>query len=483
MTRTDVSDLSLPRLGDTASTVARTDRRIRRAVVHPRVAQVSTITPAPPVELHNRPRPSDQQSAGSGHMSVIWVLFGGTLLVRALGFAYPFLAYHVDGRGHGAQAVGMVLAAFGAGWVVGQLAGGWMVDRIGGRHTLLATMTLAAAAMALVAEAHDFSTLLIGAAVVGMAYDTPRVVLGAKVTDLIPDPARRAKLDAWRFGLVVNGGAAIAGSVGVLLADWIGLSTLYWVNAIACAGFALVALYCLPPDKPRRTAGATTMSYTQAFADPRMLVVFLASVATLTAVVGLYSAVPMIMSDHGLSASAYGITQLADAVAIMALTPLMSPWLSRRLAVRPRLDIVAGAAAWAVAWMGVAAFATTTVQFAVAVAAAAPGVIAWFIATNDIVHRIAPPTGRGRYHGIWGAALAVAAIVAPMLAAYSLDHGGHAVVALTTLAVGLIGAVLFVPLRRVLVSGPPTRVIGAARHQGHTPPEVITGPKEDPIAG
>ena len=391
-----------------------------------------------------------EQAPASGGRSVIWVLFGGTLLVRALGFAYPFLAYHAAGRGHGAQAVGMVLAAFGVGWVVGQLMGGWLVDRIGGRHTLLATMALAAAAMALVAEAHDFCTLLIGAAVVGMVYDAPRVVLGARITELIPDPARRAKLDAWRFGLVINGGAAIAGSVGVVLADWIGLSMLYWLNAIACAGFALVALFCLPSDKPRRTVAAP-IGYGQAFADRRMLVVFVASVATLIAVIGLYSAVPMIMADHGLSASAYGITQMADAIAIMAMTPLMTPWLSRRLAERPRLDIVAASSAWAVSCMGLAAFARTTVEFAIAVAAAAPGVIAWFVATNDIVHRIAPPAGLGRYHGIWGAALAVAAILAPIMAAYSIDLGGHGLVALTTLVVGLIGAMLFVPLGRTLL--------------------------------
>lgn len=390
-----------------------------------------------------------EHCAGSGNQSVIWVLFGGTLLVRAVGFAYPFLAYHVGGRGHGAQAVGLVLAAFGMGWVAGQLLGGWLVDRIGGRHTVMATMTLAAVAMSLVGWAHNFSTLLVGAAVVGMVYDTPRVVLGARITQLIPDPARRARLDAWRFGLVVNGGAAIAGSAGVLLADWLGLPTLYWINAIACAAFALLALYRLPPDKPRRMVAAT-ISYAQAFADRRMLAVFVASVATLTAVVGLYSAIPMIMTARGLSASAYGIAQLADAVAIMVLTPVMTPWLSRRLAVRPRLDIVAAAAAWSVACMGLAAFARTTVEFAVAVASAAPGVIAWFVATNDVVHRIAPPTGLGRYHGIWGAALAVAAVFAPILAAYSLAHGGHALVAVTTLAVGLIGAMLFVPLGRTL---------------------------------
>ena len=63
---------------------------------------------------------------------MIWLLLGGNLVVRAAGFAYPFLAYHVAGRGHGAGAVGAVLAVFGVGWLAGQLACGWVIDHYGG---------------------------------------------------------------------------------------------------------------------------------------------------------------------------------------------------------------------------------------------------------------------------------------------------------------------------------------------------------------
>ncbi|EUA92870.1 MFS_1 like family protein [Mycobacterium ulcerans str. Harvey] len=52
-------------------------------------------------------------------------------MVRAAGFAYPFMAFHVAGRGFAAAAVGAVLAAFGVGWAVGQLVCGWLVDSLG----------------------------------------------------------------------------------------------------------------------------------------------------------------------------------------------------------------------------------------------------------------------------------------------------------------------------------------------------------------
>ncbi len=70
------------------------------------------------------------------------------------------------------------------------------------------------------------------------------------------------------------------------------------------------------------------------------------------------------------------------------------------------------------------ALAHTAIGFTVAAAACAPGEIAWFVVGAGIVHRIAPPAHRGRYHGIWGLAGAVAAVIAPILASCSLVHGG-----------------------------------------------------------
>jgi MFS family permease len=195
---------------------------------------------------------------------VIWLLLGGNLLVRAAGFAYPFMAYHVAGEGHGAEAVGAVLAAFGVGWVVGQLACGWLVDHVGRRSTLVATMLFGAAVLILMSSAQSVPALLVGAVVVGLVYDAPRPVVSAAISELIPNPERRAKVEGWRFGWVVNVGAAITGGVGGLLADWFGIPVLYWINGIACAIFAVVALYCIPRDTRRSLPTAKT-SYRQAF--------------------------------------------------------------------------------------------------------------------------------------------------------------------------------------------------------------------------
>jgi MFS family permease len=383
------------------------------------------------------------------------LLLGGNFVVRGAGFAYPFLAYHVAGRHHAAGAVGAVLAAFGVGWAVGQLLCGWLADRVGARMTLVSTMLVAAAVLVLMAQACSLPALFFGAVITGIVYDAPRPVLGAAIADLVPEPAARARLDAFRFGWVVSIGRAITGGVGGLLVGAVGVPVLFWINAAGCFLFAAVAARCIPrhergPGTP--THAPRTISYRNAFADHRLTLLFASSLATLIAVRGLYAAIPMLMADRGLGAGQFGWAQLANALAGLALTPVITPWVGRKVAARfhPRLDILALAGLWTTVSMGGAALAHTTLDFSLATAFSTPGEVAWFVIAAGVVHRIAPAATGGRYHGIWSMSVAVASVIAPILASYSLIHGGHQLVAIVTVSAGALGAALCLPLARSL---------------------------------
>lgn len=395
------------------------------------------------------------RAAYDNYPAVIWMLLGGNFVVRGAGFAYPFLAYHVAGRHHAAGAVGAVLAAFGLGWAVGQLVCGWLADRIGARMTLMATMLVASAVLVLMAQACSVPALFCGAVITGIVYDAPRPVLGAAITELVPDPARRARLDAFRFGWVVSIGRAITGGVGGLLVGAVGVPVLFWINAAGCFLFAVVAGCCIP-SRGRRPATTTlrprNLSYRAAFADHRLTLLFASSLATLVAVRGLYAAIPMLMADRGLGAGQFGWAQLANALAGLALTPVITPWVGRKVAARfhPRLDILALAGLWTTVSMGWAALAHSTLDFSLATAFSTPGEVAWFVIAAGVVHRIAPPASGGRYHGIWSMSVAVASVIAPILASYSLIHGGHQLVAIVTVSAGALGAALCLPLARTL---------------------------------
>lgn len=114
---------------------------------------------------------------------------------------------------------------------------------------------------------------------------------------------------------------------------------LYWINGIGCAIFAGLAGRCIPADVCRRTESGlracTAMSkvgYRQALSDKRLVLLAVSGLATLTTLMGFFAAVPMLMSASGLGVGAYGWVQLINALAVVAVTPLLTPWLSKQLA-------------------------------------------------------------------------------------------------------------------------------------------------------
>ncbi|WP_330351717.1 MFS transporter [Streptomyces sp. NBC_00582] len=369
-----------------------------------------------------------------------------TLVARSFGFAYPFLSYHLKHLGYTTAGVGQVLAVFGIGWLLGQVLTGWAADRLGRRRTLVTAMATAAVLLPLLAQAHDFAAVCTGALVAGIVYDAARPVVSALIADLITDDAQRASVNGWRHG-AVNIGAALTGAVGGFLAAHLGFQILFWLNAAACGACAFIAHRSLPADAPSAIAPSSRIPLRAVASDARLWLLWAASVFALTCAAGMFTALPMLMEDDGLAATAYGWTQVANAATVIALTPLLTPWLSRRCGgQRPMIGTLAASSLVLGVGMGSAGLADTTLGYSLAVVAAVPGEIAFFIAASDVLNKLAPESARGLYAGIWGSTLAVAVIVAPVVAAVSLTSGGGALAALTTLAAGAVGAALCLPL-------------------------------------
>ncbi len=78
------------------------------------------------------------------------------------------------------------------------------------------------------------------------------------------------------------------------------------------------------------------VGYRQALSDKRLVLLAVSGLATLTTLMGFFAAVPMLMSASGLGVGAYGWVQLINALAVVAVTPLLTPWLSKQLALGPR---------------------------------------------------------------------------------------------------------------------------------------------------
>lgn len=374
----------------------------------------------------------------------------GTLIVRSAGFVYPYLSFHLLHLGYSAAVTGQVLAAFGGGWLIGQLLCGWLTDRVGRRWTLVSAMLISAAVLPLLAEAETLPAVVCGTVIAGMAYDAPRPVLSAVITDMIADDSQRAAVTGWRH-FTINVGSAMTGAAGGLLIGCTGMRLLFWANAVACGCFAVIAYRYLPPGAPCRVRPPSWGTSRAILVDTRLWLLALASTSALTSIAGMFSTLPLLMERDHLPASAYGWTQVANAIAVLAITPVVTPWLSRRVrAGRSLVGIFALSSLVLGLGMGAAGFVDTTVGYSLVVASAVPGEVGLFVAASDILTRSSPDHLRGTYAGIWGSTLAAAVIIAPLLAAWSLAQGGATLVAATTSGTGVLGAAVSLPLAALL---------------------------------
>ncbi|MER6684635.1 MFS transporter [Streptomyces olivaceoviridis] len=380
----------------------------------------------------------------------VWVLVIGAGAVRAAGFSYPFLGYRLSDLGYTAGGISTVLALYGVGWLAGQIVWGRLSDMVGRRTTLVSAMLMAAVVLPCLAGATNPITMGICAVLAGSVFDAPRPVVSAVVADHVDNADARARVTGWRH-FAINIGAAVTGATGGLLAGTTGLPALFWVNAVACAAFALVAFRCMSPGRPSHAPSAGSRSdYRVALHDTRLWLLWAASVCTLTPLAGLFSIMPLLMTNAGLPASAYGWTQVASAAAVLLLSIPLNGWLARRACSSSMVKLLAASALVLGAGIGSAGCATTSWQYAAAAAAAVPGEIVAIVAATAVLDSITPPHARGLYAGIWGSTLATAIICAPVLAGWSLTHGGPQLVTLMTFACGAVGAAICLPLGRLL---------------------------------
>ncbi|QKW20596.1 MFS transporter [Kitasatospora sp. NA04385] len=346
-----------------------------------------------------------------------WVLAAGFGVSRTGAVLVPYLTLYLVTSLHlSAAQAGTVLAVFGVGWVLGQPLAGAAADRLGRKTTIAGALAATAAAYALLARATTVPELMTLAAVIGLVFDAPRTAVGAWIADLVP-AERRARgygIQYW----ALNVGGALSGVVGGYLAS----SHITWlcaVDAATCTVFAL-AILALPGGKrPAGRGGTNPSGQHQALRDGRLLAFSALSLGVLTVYQQMVYGVPLAIHADGLSAGVYGAVNVANALAVLALQPLLQPWMDRTAPLRV---CAAGAAAIGLG-MGANAFAHSTAGYVGAAVVWTVGEITFCVGAAAHVSSLAPDSARGRYLGIWGSAFGGSALLAPLLGAAALDLG------------------------------------------------------------
>jgi MFS family permease len=385
----------------------------------------------------------------SGLPREFWWLWTSTLVNRLGAFVSTFMALYLTlDRGYSATYAGLVASLYGLGGVVSSIGSGVLTDRIGRRPTLLVAQSSTAASVALLGFMHDPVAIAAVACLVGAATNASRPAVQAMMADIVrpEDRVRAFSLNYW----AINLGFAVSSMAAGFIAE-VSYRAGFLLEAGMTAVCAVVVFLKLPESRP--TAPATTADGKEPAAavglgtvvrDGRFMSVvglsFLVALVFQQGSVGL----PVAMGEAGFTPADYGTAIAVNGFLIVALqipvTRLIEHRDPKRLLVVSSLLAGYG--------FGLTAFAGSVGVFALTVCVWTLGEMINAPTQTGLVVRLSPVQGRGRYQGMYTLSWAVAALVAPLMSGFVIDHLGAEWLWGTCAVVGTVAAVGYGALMR-----------------------------------
>ncbi|MEU8961630.1 MFS transporter [Streptomyces sp. NPDC048491] len=358
----------------------------------------------------------------SGLPREFWWLWTSTLINRLGAFVATFMALYLTlDRGYSASYAGLVASLHGLGGVVSSIGGGIMTDRLGRRPTLVIAQTATAFSVALLGFMTDPVAIAGVAFLVGMASNASRPAVQAMMADIVrpEDRVRAFSLNYWAINLGFAVSSMAAGFIAQYsyLAGFLGEAALTLVCAI-------VVFLKLPESRPQRTAE-------EKVAEPQVGIGTVLRDGRFMGVVGLsflislifqqgYVGLPVAMGTDGFSSADFGLAIAVNGILIVAVQIPVTRYIQHR---DPRRLLVVSALLAGYGF-GLTAFAGSVAVYALTICVWTLAEIVNAPTQTGLVVRLSPTHGRGRYQGVYTMSWSVAALVAPLMSGYVIDHFG-----------------------------------------------------------
>lgn len=365
----------------------------------------------------------------SGLPREFWWLWLSTLVNRLGGFVATFMALYLTlDRGYSASYAGLVAALHGLGGVISSLGAGVMTDRLGRRPTMLIAQLSMAVSVAVLGFMDHPGAIAAVAFFVGMASNASRPAVQAMMADIVPpkDRVRAFSLNYW----AINLGFAVSSAGAGFIAEYSYLAG-FLGEALMVLACAVVVFLKVPESRPAQAAPVKTAGGKRAKDEVRITTVLrdgrFMGVVGLSFLVSLifqqgYVGLPVAMGADGLSSSDFGTAIAVNGVLIVALQIPVTRFIQHRDPRRLLIisSLLAGYGFGLTAFAGsVAVYALTVCVWTLAEIVNAP-------TQTGLVVQLSPAQGRGRYQGMYTMSWSVAALVAPLMSGFVIDHYGAA---------------------------------------------------------
>ena len=334
----------------------------------------------------------------------------------------PFLALYVtSARGMSEAAAGLVVSAYGAGSLTAAFVGGALADHIGRRRTMLLSLFGGACPMMAIAFMRPFWALAAATFAMGALSEMYRPAVSSVVADIVPPEnlMRAYGLMYWAHNL----GFALAPS----LAGWLsstGFTTLFAVDAATMIVFGIVVAALVPETRPAGTPTSSKAPSSIGVLLRDRVFICIVALTFATALVMWQNGVslPLAMRRAGLSAADYGYLIAINGGLIVVLQPPLTRWLANK----NRTKVLAWSSLVFGVGMGLYAYVTSRVGYAVAIAVWTVGEIGLLPTLSAVVADLSPTHMRGRYQGASNMAWGLAACAGPMVGGGVLSRFGSA---------------------------------------------------------
>ncbi len=379
-----------------------------------------------------------------------WLLSIGTFVyLIGIDMCFPFETIFLNrSLGVPMTTVGLILGISLLATLPMQVVGGVAADRFGRRPVLMVAILASMAlylGLGLTRQLWLIVVLLFVEAALGWAqYITASNAMVADLTSL----ERRA--EAFSITRVALNGGMVLGPLlaAPLIASAYGFRLSFFVGGLICGVFLLLVVTLFketrPAGLPVESLGTALRGYGAVLRHRRFLLFCIVALFPLYSFGQIWVTLPIMLEDvHGVSAETWGILMAVYA----ASTALLSYPAVRLLSRYDHMVLLALASTSIGAGMTAAAFLPGPGTVA-SVLALSFGVVLLMPICATVVSEMAPPALRGRYMGAWTLVYMGGYALGPLFGGWALDRMGGRGAFLVNGVVGLVGAGLFLLLRR-----------------------------------
>jgi MFS family permease len=366
-------------------------------------------------------------STGDTRIRVTWreappavkALLAGVFVNKLGAFLQVFLVLFLTARGFSSIEAGLALGTYGAGAVVGVLVGGALTDRLGPRRATLLSMGGTALFVIAVLYVHNYPALLGTVALVAAVGQVYRPASADLLSALTPKERQVMIFAIYRLAL--NLGTTAAPLIGAALLS-VSYNLLFWGEAIAALGFAVIALVALPDrgvgaqeeeDEPagRPSGDGVRSGYLAVVADRRFTLFLVAMMVNAMVYIQYLAALPLAMKSHGLSTAWYSAMIALNGLIVitceLAVTRVVQRWAARRVVALGFTLLGGGLAVYALP-AGAGVFIVGTMLWSLAEIVAGPTIFAY-------PAQAGPDPLRGRYIGAAQAMFGLGSAIGPVI--------------------------------------------------------------------